>query len=107
MKDVIEKQSLFLHYIVKLCDPDLRHMLKNLTAPQIKAISGIIYNLYQKHFQSCTVRLGRTKAIQNILIPDRGQKRRQRNEKNALIARRWKQVLIILKAAIKLIPIKK
>ena len=105
MDNIIKQQSLFLHYLVKLSNGDKKAVIKNLTKAQCSAISSVIYNAIKKTFEIKSTDLNELKKYRSslYLIAD---KKTSLKRKQALIARRLKQVTIILKAALKWIPIK-
>ena len=50
MKELIKKESLFLHYLISLPDHDKKIVMKHLTNSQINTICGIILNALNRVF---------------------------------------------------------
>lgn len=105
MKDILKKEALFLHYIVTLKEKDIKSILKTSNRSQINAISGIVFNVIRKTLELKPSVVKELKPYKKslYLIAD---KKTSLNRKRNLIARRVKQILLILNSAIKWIPIK-
>lgn len=105
MKDLIKKESLFLHYLVSLPDHDKKSVTKRLTDSQIKTICGIVLNAINKVFDlrpSDITLLKKYNCSWKLLV----DKKINLARKRVLISRRYKEICIILRAALKWIPIK-
>jgi len=105
MNEVIKKEALFLHYFAKASDKDKRIITRSLTKSQIQAISGIIYNAIKNRFEIKTSDLDELRKYRSSLYLV-ANKTTPLKRKASLIARRLKQVSVILTSALKWIPAK-
>lgn len=106
MKDLLKKEGLFLHYLISLPDHDKKSVIKHLTSSQINTICGIVLNAINKVFdikQSDIILLKKYNTSWSLLV----DKKIKLGRKKVLISRRFKEICIILRAALKWIPIKK
>ena len=104
MKHLLKKESLFLHYLLKLKERDVKTILKSAIKSQIDAISGIILNGIKKSFNLKTSEVKELKPHKASLYLI-ANKKTGITRKRRLLVRRYTQVLLILKAAKKWIPI--
>ena len=103
MKELLKKESLFLHYLINLDDKDFKSVIKSLNKSQIRVLSGIVYNA-----GNGTLNLKR-KDI-DILKKYNSDWRKIINKqinggiKKQLLTKRWKEIKLLLKFVVKLLP---
>lgn len=104
MKNLLKKEGLFLHYLIKLSDSDKKRVLKNLTPSQVTALSGIIFNGVRKSFplsKSDLKVLKKYNSSWRIIVRKNSGYKRKKSE----LVKRVREVSIILRAALKWIPL--
>ena len=99
-----KRQILFLHYLVKLNDKERKSVIRNLTKEQVIAISWMILNAIKKTFEIKSSDLDDLKKYRSSLYLIANKSTSLKRKQN-LIARRLKQVTIILNAGLKWIPL--
>ena len=105
MRNLVGKERLFLHYIAGLDKSNVKHIFKTLTKSQVQVISGIVYNGLMKtsEIKSADVNGLRKHKSALYLIAN---KRTGFIRKRKLITTRFREILLLVKAALKWIPIK-
>ena len=98
MKYLLKRESLFVHYLLKLKERAVKAILKYATKSQVDAISRIIFNGINKsfHLKPPEVKAPKPYKTSLYLIAD---KNTILDRKRKLLARRHKQALLILNAA--------
>ena len=105
MKELIKKESLFLHYLISLPDHDKKIVMKHLTKISnqhyfwnyLKCAKKSIY-----HKKADLNLLKKFNKYWSVLVDKTVNLRR----KKVLILRRYREISLIFRAALKLIPIK-
>ena len=101
----MRKEALFLHYVMRLSESERKYILRHLTKPQCRAVAGIIFNGLKKTFPiklSDVKKIKKYKTTLYLIV----NKNTNFEEKTKLLAQRAVQVAVILKAALKWIPIR-
>lgn len=103
MTDILKKEAQFLFYFIKLTDNEKKAIAKHLTKSQVLAISQIILNGIKGSFKIANSDLPELKRFRTSLY-NISEKKTSIQQKRNLIARRIRQVTVILKEGLKWIP---
>lgn len=105
MTDGLKKETLFLHYFVKLSDKEKKSAAKQLTKSQTTAISQVIYNAIKGTFKIDKAKLSEIKRHRTALY-NIADKKTPFVQKRNIISRWIHPVVVILKEGLKWIPLK-
>ena len=104
MKDFLKKESLIVHYLLKLKEGEAKTILKSATKSHIAVICRIVLKRIKRSFDFKPSEVKTLKPCNTSLFFI-ANKNTGLNRKRKLLATRYKQVLLILNAAKKWLPL--